>query len=244
MRYYFFLDESGDHGLSFIDPNFPYFLLCGCLMSEKSNNELEKKFNDFKSKYFGSSSIILHSRDIRKCDKAFQILFDLKLKERFYNELNSIINELNFTIISSAINKENHIKIYGKQAHNPYSISLSFIIERLVLFFENELDAEVCIVVESRGRKEDRDLLEHYNRVYDMGTHWVSSSRIKKVVRGFDFSFKKENIAGLQLSDICAYPIARSLIYPDEIYMPYDIVKKKIYSRNGKFIGSGLKVFP
>ncbi|MBN2854277.1 DUF3800 domain-containing protein, partial [Patescibacteria group bacterium] len=212
--------------------------------SESQNSILKDRFTDFKNKYFNSSSIILHSRDIRKCDKSFQILFDLKIKENFYNDLNSIINDLSFNIISSAINKEDHIKKYGKQALNPYSISLSFIIERLVLFFENELDAQIFIIVESRGKKEDRDLLEYYNRISDLGTHWVSSEKIKKLIQNFDFSYKKENISGLQLSDVCAYPIARSLIYPNESYIPYDIIKKKIYSRNGKIVGNGLKIFP
>jgi len=36
MKYHFFLDETGDHGLSYIDRNFPLFLLCGCLFREDS----------------------------------------------------------------------------------------------------------------------------------------------------------------------------------------------------------------
>jgi len=38
-KYYFFLDETGDHGLTYVDPDFPLFLLCGSLFSE---NELLK----------------------------------------------------------------------------------------------------------------------------------------------------------------------------------------------------------
>ena len=34
MNYYCFLDETGDHGLSFVDKNFPLFLLCGCITKE------------------------------------------------------------------------------------------------------------------------------------------------------------------------------------------------------------------
>ncbi|MEX2589990.1 MAG: DUF3800 domain-containing protein, partial [Chitinophagales bacterium] len=34
MRYYLFLDESGDHGLKNIDSGFPVFVLCGVLISE------------------------------------------------------------------------------------------------------------------------------------------------------------------------------------------------------------------
>lgn len=38
-KYHLFLDETGDHGLSFVDENFPLFLLAGCLFQEE---ELQK----------------------------------------------------------------------------------------------------------------------------------------------------------------------------------------------------------
>ncbi len=80
MKYTFFLDETGDHGLSFIDPSFPIFLLCGVLISEDDLVKMSSAINQFKLKYFQSTGVILHSRDIRKCEGAFQILFDLKIK--------------------------------------------------------------------------------------------------------------------------------------------------------------------
>lgn len=35
MNYYFFIDESGDHGLTKVDTDFPVFLLCGVLIKEE-----------------------------------------------------------------------------------------------------------------------------------------------------------------------------------------------------------------
>jgi len=89
--YYLYLDETGDHGLSYIDHNFPIFLLCGCLFEQKEIENTEKEINLFKQNYFNTSSVILHSREIRKCEGAFQILFDLNLKAEFYKNINSII---------------------------------------------------------------------------------------------------------------------------------------------------------
>lgn len=80
MKYYFFLDETGDHGLTYIDKNFPIFLLCGCLFREDALRQTEDSLNDFKLKYFKTTKVIIHSREIRKCEGAFQILFDLSLK--------------------------------------------------------------------------------------------------------------------------------------------------------------------
>ena len=49
-KYSFFFDETGDHGLNFVDKNFPLFLLCGCLFREDKLTELEIEINNFKIK--------------------------------------------------------------------------------------------------------------------------------------------------------------------------------------------------
>ena len=41
--YYLYLDETGDHGLSYIDHNFPIFLLCGCLFEQNEIENIEEK---------------------------------------------------------------------------------------------------------------------------------------------------------------------------------------------------------
>ena len=136
MKYYLFLDETGDHGLTYIDRNFPLFLLCGLIIEEEALARLEDETNKFKEKFFGTKEVILHSRDIRKCEGPFQVLFDLSLKDQFYTSLNEILSSAKFTLIGSAVNKEKHIKRYGKIASDPYSLSLSFILERLVFYLD------------------------------------------------------------------------------------------------------------
>jgi len=246
MKYFFYLDETGDHGLDFIDKNFPLFLLCGCLIREDHLRILEKEVRDFKCNYFKTDKVILHSRDIRKCQASFQILFDLELKARFYKDLNSIIEKAAFRIIGAGINKEDHVKRYGLGAKDPYALSLSFIIERLI-FCLNTLNAEatVEIVIEERGKKEDRLLLSHFNSTMDKGTYYVSSERLKKKVVKFEYYAKKDNITGLQIADLCAYPLARNILYPEVPYLSFDIIKSKIYcSEKGEYVGWGLKIFP
>lgn len=182
MKYFFYLDETGDHGLDFIDKNFPLFLLCGCLIREDHLQMLEKEVQEFKLKYFKTDKVILHSRDIRKCQEAFQILFDLELKAKFYTKLNSIIQNTAFQIIGAGINKDDHIKKYGLGAKDPYALSLSFVIERLIFCLDKiEANSKVEIIVEERGKKEDRMLLSHFNSTMDKGTYYVSSERLGTV---------------------------------------------------------------
>lgn len=245
-KYSFFLDETGDHGLSFVDPNFPLFLLAGSLFEEKELARVEKEINDFKIEFFKTTGVILHSRDIRKCEGAFQILFDLKIKERFYNKLNGIIRDANFSIIGAGVNKEEYIKRYGKGARDPYAISLGFVMERLIFRLDAKSpSATVNIKLEKRGRKEDRQLLDQYNAILDRGTYYVNSQRLKNRVNDFEFFLKRDNIVGLQIADLCAYPLARHILNPKEPYIPFQIIEKKLYcDGNGKYDGYGLKVFP
>lgn len=246
MRYHLFIDETGDHGLSFIDKNFPLFLLCGCLFRDDDLKEMEAKINAFKIKYFKTTEVILHSREIRKCEGSFQILFDLKLKEAFYKDLNSILEKSPYVIIGVGINKEEHIKKYGNQARDPYSLSLSFIVERMMFCLDGlDKNASVDIKGEVRGKKEDEMLIAHFNSILDRGTFHVSRERLQKRKMSFKFHGKRENIIGLQIADLAAYPLARHLLSPKEPYLPFKVVEKKIYCNlQGEYEGWGLKLFP
>jgi hypothetical protein len=245
-KFKFFLDETGDHGLSFVDGNFPIFVLVGCLFSDEEYTKISRKINDFKLEFFKTTEVILHSRDIRKCEGPFQILFDLEIKKKFYEKLNIILRETDFTIIGSGVNKDEHIKRYGRGAKDPYPLSLSFIIERLVFCLDKKGEnSSVDVQIEKRGRKEDQQLLSQYNTILDSGTYYISPDRLKDRINNFDSAFKKDNIIGLQIADLCAYPLARHILNPAEPYPAFDVVKSKIYcNTNGNFDGYGLKIFP
>lgn len=129
MKYYLFLDESGDHGLAKFDPDFPVFLLCGVLVKEDDYEKIRLAFNKLKQSIWGNKEVIFHSRDIRKCEKEFQKLFDLELKKYFYEELNKIVANSPCNIIASAIQKEAFIQKFGKLHDDIYEIALSFVIE-------------------------------------------------------------------------------------------------------------------
>ena len=244
--FHFFMDETGDHGLTFIDENFPIFLLAGCLFESEEYEKITREIHDFKQEFFNTTEVILHSRDIRKCEGAFQILFNLELKKKFYERLNSIISNANFTTIAVAIDKKKHIEKYGKIAGDPYTICLSYILERLVFSTDQNHEAStVSITIEKRGKKEDKQLLSHYNSVTDRGTYHVNANRFKQRIADFSMMAKKDNNVGLQIADLCAYPIARHILNSEEPYVPFKIIENKFRKgSNGKIEGFGLKVFP
>lgn len=243
MKYYLFIDESGDHGLKTIDSSFPVFLLCGALISQDAFENLNLMVNETKRTFWNNQNVIFHSRDIRKCNNEFQILFDLSIKEQFYKHINTILTTADYKIISSAIDKIAFIKKYGKLENDVYEIALSFIIERTIFCLDELKNSdELEIVIEKRGKKEDAKLANHLNKLYQIGTYYISKERIKTYRIKHSFLDKKENNNGLQISDLLAYPIARKIIYPDGIHLSYELIENKFYSKNGKKYG--LKVFP
>jgi hypothetical protein len=58
MDYYLFLDESGDHGLTRIDPQFPIFVSCVVLISHSDYEELKSRVSDLKSKFWDDKKVI------------------------------------------------------------------------------------------------------------------------------------------------------------------------------------------
>jgi len=242
-KYYLFLDECGDQNLANFDPSFPVFTLCGILLSSDYYCSMCSEIGKLKRKYWGDKKIILHSRDIRKCEKGFEILFDLEIKKSFYNDLNSIIEDCSYSIVACSIMKEPYIRKYGRLG-DVYGLSLSYIIERAVFYLDSQKrnKIELHTIAEKRGKKEDTSLLNYYNRVLDTGTYFVKPSRIKSYFKSFEFKDKRDDIIGLQIADIAAYPITRYVLDKDAVNTAFDILEPKIYSQNGK--KHGLKIHP
>lgn len=242
-RYYLFIDECGDQNLSNYDPSFPIFTLCGVIVSEKQLNILSSQINDLKKEYWGDKKIIFHSRDIRKCQNGFEVLFNLSLKSNFYKRINSILGEKNYSIVCCSILKEQYIRQYGR-LNDVYGQSLSFIIERTIFYLDSldDTDIELTTIIEKRGKKEDSSLLAYYNALIDRGTYWVSSKRIKSYFKEFQMRAKSEDIVGLQIADLVAYPITRYVLDENAVNLSFEVIKHNIYSNDGKLYG--MKVFP
>ena len=168
---YLFIDESGDHGLTKIDTDFPVFLLCGVLISEENYEIVKQAMNSLKHAIWGNKDVIFHSRDIRKCEKEFQKLFDIELKAKFYAELNKIIADSTYKIIASAIQKDRFIEQFGKLQDDVYEVALSFVIEQAIMALNHtNTSTTLSIVIEKRGKREDKQLDDHFQRILGKGT--------------------------------------------------------------------------
>ena len=244
-HYYLYIDECGDQNLESFSPTFPIFTLCGILVAEDKIERLNQQVKELKRAFWGDKMIILHSRDIRRCQKGFEILFDLNVKQRFYEAINNVLKQNDvYIIVSCSILKEPYIRQFGK-LNDVYGQSLSFVLERSIFCIDDINPKEDCFIhaiVEKRGKKEDKALKNYYEQLLERGTYWVHASRMQDRMESLEFRWKSEDVIGLQIADLVAYPLTRHVLNPEEVNYAYDIIKQNSYKRDGKLLG--LKIFP
>lgn len=236
-----YVDESGDHGLVSVGPEYPIFVLAFCIFQKIPYAEqIVPNLLRFKFKYFGHDQIILHERKIRKAGGEFAFLHDERIRTPFFDDLNIIIDESPFDLISSVILKRK-LKAKYPLPDNPYNIAMGFGLERIFL----HLNSNGCgkgkthIVCESRGKKEDADLELAFRRAC------ANNATGKALPFEIIFSDKRSNSTGLQLSDLIARPVGLSILRPKQPNRAYEHIKNKfVCGPRGKLEGYGLKVFP
>lgn len=238
-----FLDESGDHSLDKIDPQFPVFVLAGCIFDrEEHDGQVMARVKQYKQSLFGRDDIILHTGDITRNRRGFERMKDEQFRRRFYAETNALVAELDFTLLACAIHKQRLAERYGGLAFDPYLLSLECLMERFV-FFLQERRAQGHLVAESRNPTYDKELDLAFQLLRARGTRYVRPSRLAERLTGLSIRLKQENLVGLQIADLVATPIARAVL-GKEIMEDYRIVESKFPRRSGTHLGAGLVVIP
>ena len=239
-----FLDESGDHNLTVIDGNYPLFVLGGVIVDEDyADGPLAEAFDDFKDRVFGRTDIVLHTADINRNKNGFEPLNDPQFRKDFYEEINSLVRGLNYTVVACTIHKNEHFRHYGAAAIDLYRISL----HKLTELFCDEI-GEVrnggMIVAESREPTLDQDLEYTWSSLRRQGSGYSGAEMIRNRINSLTLSAKKENIAGLQLADLVVSPIGRHVLgKPDKD--DWLIVEEKLRrGPGGEIEGYGLVSLP
>lgn len=238
-----YIDETGDHGMVSIDPNFPIFVLTMVITDTPTYSEKTVPvFYRFKFDYFGHEGVILHSREIRKAQGDFGFLTDSAKRPPFYDRLYQAMEAADYKLISVVIRKQKHKDRYGVKAQHPYSLAFTFALERLLPVLEGLGQTEVQFVAEARGKREDAELKLAVLDVVNNGTFYISATRFKKIQFRLDFRPKAMNIIGTQIADLAGYPIARYALDSKYRGPLLKILWKKFYRGPGWVFG--LKIFP
>ena len=109
-----FLDESGDHNLAVIDPQYPLFVLGGVIVDKAyAEGEMTDALNRFKAEVLGNQACVLHTADITRNRHGFERMQAPGFRERFYEKLNTLMRRLEYSVVACAIHKDEHLSRYG-----------------------------------------------------------------------------------------------------------------------------------
>lgn len=246
-RYVVYVDESGDHGIANLDENYPVFALAFSVFDKLHYLEdVVPKVQQLKFETFGHDIVVLHEAEIVKEKGAFSGVFRSKAeKTNFLTKLTTIIESVNFILISCVVDKRRITKAAVEEG--VYNFALGHCLETLFEFLQEKGQHKLrtSIVFEARGKVEDRDLELAFRRICD-GNNVMK----EKLPFGIVIADKKTNSTGLQFSDLMARPIGLSVLKPDQPNQAFEVLKPKFYCSGGRcnvghdYLGFGLKVKP
>jgi hypothetical protein len=163
------------------------------------------------------------------------------------------IASLDFTAIAVVVHRPDYVQDFGigpVDASLPahiYWMALDFLMERVVLTLDGELNGAVAhVIAESRGPKEDASLQYEFARLHLDGTSYIRPSWFRQaLLPGISFQGKEVNSTGLQIADLLTRPVADKV--SDKRRTPYmwrEARDKLCQGQETKNSILGLKIMP
>ncbi len=259
IDYIMCIDENGSEGhLKYaqkildngyeLDEEHKFLTITGVIFKRSDYAKTYFEAEQLKNKYWKNGmfldgdrniAVCFHSRDIRRKN----IPFDENSinRKNFLNDLTTFLDNINCKVISATIDVEKYINS-KKYRFSIYHTAIHFLIERFIYATKNHKKG--IIVLESRDKIRDKDILNEINNLFEYGTSKISSEEFKSKIIGIYFnkkwnSDKTHTYVGLEIVDLFSYPIYQYLKFNEE-NPAFSIVKKKL----DKGIEKGIKIFP
>ena len=144
----------------------------------------------------------------------FWRLRDPQRRAAWGDALIEFLESLDINIYTVVMDKQAHFDRYGTAAFNPYEYSLRVLLNRirgLLVMFKGGATADV--MAEARGHREDAQLLREYEEFRRHGDDRRSGDEVSATYPdAMQFRRKDQNIAGLQVADLLAYPQKMDII--------------------------------
>lgn len=259
VDYYLFVDESGEHIIENFDTSKPYFTVAGVLIKKDDYNTIKENINQLKNKYWQEGTfkeknkylkkVCFVNRQIRRKQNAFSHHYlDEQKYHAFLEDITTFMAEQEYKIIASSIDKQRLVTKYSNPTE-PYQLAMEFIVERFARFLKTN-NATGLIMLESRGTREDGNLLKRFLEFFDNGTRYFSSNYVQKTITGgfyFNGKWNKEKnnldtFCGLEMADLVAHPIGH-FVQTGQKSRPFTAFESKFLGFEN-YMGKGLKVFP
>jgi Protein of unknown function (DUF3800) len=260
MKYRMYIDEVGNSDLQASkNPNHRYLSLTGLIFElDYVASTMFPAVERLKLAHFGShpdEPVILHRREVMQRKQPFDSLRDDTANDAFLKELLALFRTLDYVVVTAVIDKLQHLERYKVWRSDPYHYCLTVLIERFVQWLEHQ-NAVGDVMAESRGAKEDMRLKREFTQIYTGGTDFLVPKLVQARLTSKELKVKPkaQNVAGLQLADLMAYPSYRTALCRHERKpLPLDvngqvgqILEDSKYDRSpsGRIDGWGRKWLP
>ncbi len=259
--YRMFVDEVGHADLKASqDPKQRYLSLTGIIFKlEYHEGKVTELVERLKARHFPSRSdgapLVFHRKELVNGNYPFDALRDPKKKEEFDSHLLWLIQNLDYAVISTTIDKLEHLNRYTVWHHHPYHYCQEVLLERYVMWLRRRGE-KGDVYAESRGRREDRLLKKAFRFIYNNGSPHMRSGDFQGCLLEKEVKLyrKSANIAGLQIADLIAHPSFKVMLarrnrqgIPDNFGGKIGrILEESKYdrSRTGQIEGYGRKWLP
>jgi hypothetical protein len=252
MKYRIYIDEVGNPDLESSDnPNHRFLSLTGIILElGYVESVIHPQMEALKARFFRShpdEPVILHRKEMVNARPPFEGLRDDKIQKKFDQELLDLLDSWEYTIISVCLDKKRHKETYTTWRYDPYHYCLAVLLERFV-FFLKRMNTKGDVMAESRGGKEDMRLKASFARLWENGTEYVAPGEFQEILTSKQLKVKPKanNISGLQLADILAYPSRNEILAEQGLLQrelsPYtlkviQILRRKYDQREGRVFG-------
>lgn len=179
--YRIYIDEVGNHDMqvkTVTDPNRQYLTLFGVAVEKDYMlNTLQPEMNIIKRRFFQQDPdepIIFHRTDIANRRNQFHSLWDETKQNAFGEAMLHAYRRWQYHVMVVTIDKKAHLAQYGEWHRPPYVYCLQVLMERYILFLRGKR-ATGDVMIEARGKREDRELAQAYGDFFLAGSSFVSS---------------------------------------------------------------------
>lgn len=241
-----YLDESGNHDLTNIRPDYPVFVLGGVIVDRTyARTVADQRVRKLKREFFGREDVILHTAEIIRWKNDFAFMkHNEELQGRFVRALTEMMSDLDYQVVACVIDKPAYAAKYGTDA-DIYRYSLDLLVERFCYEIGGVHNGGI-IYAETRRADLDHDLNMAWEGIIKRnGLRYADSEKISSRIVDLVLRDKKVNIAGMQLADLVVSPIGRWKM-GKPMQDDWRVVESKFRRRPGSssYLGTGLIVLP
>lgn len=209
-----YIDESGDHAYKHLDNPYQRYLGVTGVLARKNRYDSQaqpalEKLKQDNFRYDSDDPPILTRSLIRSRKRWFYVLQDDDLNDKWEASLLTYIGSLvPFTqVFTVVIDKKRHLELYPNQTFDAYTYSLAVLLNRVRGYLKVQ-SGQADVLAESRGKVEDEAIKSAYRELRATGSTYGDGLYYRECYPEDNLMVRKksENVAGLQIADLLAYP--------------------------------------